>query len=46
MKVCPSCKEVAELNRWGICEACQHNEDEDDERQSDIAETRRSGEIE
>lgn len=34
MKVCLQCKEVADLNKWGICDACQQDEDEFDEWQN------------
>ena len=45
MKVCPSCKEVGDLNRWGVCEACENDEREEDERQYEIIEQLRIGEI-
>lgn len=38
MKICPSCKDVSELNKWGICDACQDDEDFSDENEEGCGE--------
>lgn len=36
MKVCCQCDEVADLNRFGQCEACEYDEQEEDEIRSEL----------